>query len=572
MEQKISVTSSDIPQANHQDLAAKGHEFFKQGKPAMAQKYFVPALILDPENKQYKNFLIECFPNVKYPKFNPQVKKAITLCLQDADTAYRKVSAAWLSQIILDPEMHNLVMLLNCKDYKNFREEMDVEGIIPLLNNPFFILGLKKCLLMDLEFEFLITRLRKFYLLEATEEQKEKSLPFLCALGTKCFNNDYIFDVSAEEEDVCNVVKLSSLPDIAVASCYSPLYRFENPVKISKEAHHSKNQDVIDLIQLQIDNPLKEQDLIKKIESFSSIKDRISGEVQAQYEEHPYPRWTSCALVNLNKEQKQQSIDKEILIAGCGTGQEAILTSYRMPNANIDAVDLSRTSLGYAARKAQEKEIKNIRFLHGDLLETEKLQKSYDLIFSSGVLHHMKNPQAGLQALCNILKPGGVIAISLYSDIARQHIAFCQQWVKEQRYASTTKGMRQFRQDIMKMDDNNPLKKMVYISDFYTASECRDLIFHVQEHRFNCLTLKEMIESLDLSLLHFGVRMLGVRRKYCEQYPDDPLAINLENWHQFETQNPQSFLQMYDLLLGPKEYHEAGTQPQWLQKLRIFQK
>ncbi len=572
MKQKITLTTSNNKQVAHEELAKQGRVFFKDEKPAKAQMMHVQALLLDPSNKRYKNALTECFPNVSYKKFNPSVKEAIILCLDDPDITHRKIAGAWLSQLLLDPDMAPLLQFFKYQSYEEFKKSIDLESMIEIFNDSYLLNGLKKCLLMHIEFEQLLTYMRRFYLLEANNEQKQLAFPFLCALATKCFNNDYIYHLTLSEEKYIKEIenkKNLSLENAIIVGCYTPLYKIPDAKEISTRAHQSNNQNIADVARIQIDEPLLEKELAANIESFAPIENKVSGNVQAQYEEHPYPRWVAYTRFKPSKLQLQQSINRDVLVAGCGTGQEVAHTSFLMPNAEIDAVDLSRTSLGYACRKAQAQELKNIRFLHGDILNLKALNKSYDLISSSGVLHHMENPSAGLKSICDVLKPDGVITIALYSEMGRQHVAACQKWVKDEGYASTTESMRQFRQDIIAMEDTNPLKKMAYISDFYSASECRDLIFHVQEHRFTCLGIKEMIESLGLSLLHVGVRAINKKKQYLQQYPDDPKAINLENWHEFETQNPSTFTLMYDLVLGWKEEHRPGKLPTWIKRLGI---
>ena len=44
----------------------------------------------------------------------------------------------------------------------------------------------------------------------------------------------------------------------------------------------------------------------------------------------------------------------DILIAGCGTGQQSIGAAQRFPDARVLAIDLSLTSLAYAVRKSRE--------------------------------------------------------------------------------------------------------------------------------------------------------------------------------------------------------------------------
>ena len=80
--------------------------------------------------------------------------------------------------------------------------------------------------------------------------------------------------------------------------------------------------------------------------------------------------------------------------------------------------------------------------------------------------------------------------------------------------------------------------------DFYSTSDCRDLLFHVQEHR---LTLGQ-IESF---LAEFGLHFIGfeldprVLHQYRARFTDDPSCTNLRNWARFEADNPDTFIGMY---------------------------
>ena len=101
-----------------------------------------------------------------------------------------------------------------------------------------------------------------------------------------------------------------------------------------------------------------------------------------------------------------------MLVAGCGTGSHPISTT-RYKNANILAVDLSLSSLAYAKRKTEELNYKNIEYLHADILQLKKLNRKFDIIESSGTLHHMKDPMAGLKVLLDILEPHGFLEIRI---------------------------------------------------------------------------------------------------------------------------------------------------------------
>src|SRR5581483_12481339 len=79
----------------------------------------------------------------------------------------------------------------------------------------------------------------------------------------------------------------------------------------------------------------------------------------------------------------------EILVAGCGTGQQAIMTARRFATARVLAVDLSLASLSYAKRMSRVLGVQNIEYAQADILRLPSLSRSFDLIEATGVLHHM---------------------------------------------------------------------------------------------------------------------------------------------------------------------------------------
>ena len=85
------------------------------------------------------------------------------------------------------------------------------------------------------------------------------------------------------------------------------------------------------------------------------------------------------------------------------------------------AIDLSLASLGYAIRKTKELGFTNLRYAQGDILALGG-GKTFDIIDSSGVLHHLKEPLTGWRKLADLLRPGGLMHIGLYSAAARRDI------------------------------------------------------------------------------------------------------------------------------------------------------
>lgn len=172
-----------------------------------------------------------------------------------------------------------------------------------------------------------------------------------------------------------------------------------------------------------------------------------------------------------------------ILIAGCGTGQHSIETATRCSNCPVTAVDSSLSRLAYAIRKTNELKLDNLEYLQADFLHLHQLVKKIDIIESSGVLYHMAEPIAGWRVLVDLLEPSGLMKIGLYSASARQYIQEIRKEITARKIGSSEANIRKFRKSLVESHGENH-KKLTTSSDFFSLSTLRDLIFHVQEHRF----------------------------------------------------------------------------------------
>jgi SAM-dependent methyltransferase len=213
----------------------------------------------------------------------------------------------------------------------------------------------------------------------------------------------------------------------------------------------------------------------------------------------------------------------------------------------ILAIDLSLSSLSYAARKTKELEVTNIEYAQADIMELGKLDRQFDLIESSGVLHHLGDPMAGWKVLVDLLKPGGLMKIGLYSEMARQSVVSGRAMITEMGYTSSVEDIRQCRQDIITRIENGDisLKNIFNMRDFYSLSECRDLLFHVQEHRFTIPQIIDALDVLNLKFLGFETQDQSVMKRFKEIYPKKSDITSLALWHEFEQQHPDTFIGMF---------------------------
>jgi 2-polyprenyl-3-methyl-5-hydroxy-6-metoxy-1,4-benzoquinol methylase len=420
--------------------------------------------------------------------------------------------------------------------------------------------------------EEFLTRLRQEFLVHIrTESSITPQLQLLLeALATQCFLNEYAYWQSDEEKQwindlIAEAKKSEKLFNryLPMIGCYAPIHVLTTQEEISKYPINSDESKAF------IDTQYNEIEAEKSIKASLSLSlseevtDDVSIAVQQMYEENPYPRYkyadhthphfakptaefisleTTIANLSFTNELSLNSSPK-ILIAGCGTGNQVINAS-RYKNAQITAIDISKNSLAYAARKSQEYKMNNVRLQQLDILDANQLKDVYDVIECSGVLHHLQNPAKGLATLNSKLKPGGYFKIGLYSKLARQKVSAARELIQNLSIQSTPEGIRDFRKQIFD-DKHHELKAIsVLVNDFYSLSECRDLCFHVQEHQFTTESLRKLLEDENLVFCGFMLHE-SIKAAYRQQFPADSTATSLRNWGGFEEDNPSTFQSMY---------------------------
>ena len=432
---------------------------------------------------------------------------------------------------------------------------------------------LARVLIPDFELEAALTLLRQRLLAIALamppQEIAPQVLRFGQALAQQCFLNEYLYDES--ESETAMVARLTATLTtaqgpwdarqglgLALLAAYRPLQACQGLDDFWARARAGGDAAVADLLKRQLDEPREEAEIAAEIASLGSITNQVSQAVRAQYEENPYPRWQSLSRFSAGPLRKilpevcpalagVTPLPPErprVLVAGCGTGRHALLAAQLYQASALVAVDLSRASLAYAIRKAKAIGIDSIAFYQADILELPAHLAPFDVIESSGVLHHMASPQAGWQALAQLLKPGGLMKIALYSDAARQHIVAARDLIAARGFAATGDGIRLCRREIFARRDDPVMAKLAAGRDFYSMSLCRDLIFHVQEHRFSLPEIGAACHRLGLTFLGIEPQEPRLAESYRVRFPEDPRLTSLDNWARFETENPDCFAEM----------------------------
>ena len=122
--------------------------------------------------------------------------------------------------------------------------------------------------------------------------------------------------------------------------------------------------------------------------------------------------------------------DLDILIAGCGTNQASVF-AFMNPDAKVVAVDISQPSLDHQQYLKDKHGLFNLELRLLPIEELPTLGLDFDLIVSTGVLHHMADPQVGMNAVASCLRPDGAMGIMLYAKYGRVGLELLQQFFRD---------------------------------------------------------------------------------------------------------------------------------------------
>ncbi len=525
-----------------------GFIYRRRGDFDSALLAFGRAVEIDPGHVGAQTGWIHLLGRIRTENFAPNIAEALVKAFESPYAHHPSLAPATAS-------------MLNLKcGFAQYDPEKD--GLIEA-DDPLLVSYLTKCVNIELGLEAGLTRLREFLLLSDDPAQQSCRQKLAALLARQGFINEFVFHATQEErarisslrkelEDMLSVrdISINAMEDgLLRFAMYESFNRLKGGGRLAELSNDALGPNLIDLVSLTLRDGLEEQAIRASMPALKPITDTTSRAVQALYEENPCPRW-----LHLPHRMPRRPAawlremfpgfspppflreDLKLLIAGCGTGQQAISVALEFPQANITAIDISRSSLAYAARMANKLDIGNIHFLHTDILDAGLLDETFDMIQSVGVLHHMRTPLDGWRVLTGLLREGGVFKAGLYAERGRQGVVKCREMIAQEGIGSSHKEITDFRHRLMGESVDRKLFSFMERVDFFTTSMCRDLLFHVQEIRYTPKQLKDELDAVGLRFIGFEgleeeIEMVAAYRK---AFPHDPHMSNLDNWELLE--------------------------------------
>src|SRR3989339_2153126 len=102
--------------------------------------------------------------------------------------------------------------------------------------------------------------------------------------------------------------------------------------------------------------------------------------------------------------------EKKVLDAGCGMGRNSYWPM-KWGAESVTAFDFDERSVARA--KETLKDFSSVSVLYKSIYDIE-WEDEFDIAFSVGVIHHLKDPQKALTNMVRALKPGGKLLVWVY--------------------------------------------------------------------------------------------------------------------------------------------------------------
>jgi SAM-dependent methyltransferase len=191
-----------------------------------------------------------------------------------------------------------------------------------------------------------------------------------------------------------------------------------------------------------------------------------------------------------NREYKR---DLDILIAGCGTNQAAVF-AFANPDAKVVAVDVSQPSLDHQQYLKDKHGLWNLDLRLLPIEELPTLGLDFDLVVSTGVLHHMADPLTGMKSVAACLRPDGVAGIMLYAKYGRLGVEVLESIFRDLDLRQDDSSLRVVRETISLLPADHPVRSYlkternpqfdaVLVDTFlhgrarnYSVDDCLDLV------------------------------------------------------------------------------------------------
>lgn len=196
--------------------------------------------------------------------------------------------------------------------------------------------------------------------------------------------------------------------------------------------------------------------------------------------------------------RKSPQDNLDILIAGCGTNQAAVI-AFNNPRSRVVAVDVSAQSLQHEQFLKEKYKLDNLELRLLPIEELGSLGRDFDLVISTGVLHHLASPDVGMESIARSLRRDGVAAIMLYAKYGRLGVDMMQEVFREMSLTQDEASLQIVKSALAVLPATHPL--MTYTQsapDLGYDAGLVDTFLHGRERNYTVQQCLDLVSSAGL--------------------------------------------------------------------------
>lgn len=537
------------------------------GQPMPALTLSLTAWRIAPQDPSARLALATGFRGARFSQASAQVVEALLALYVAPDISAQELTVPTLSLLRAHPTMQRLLQASKDPDALTalLADQDQAKAVNDLFAEPLNRALLGRALVPDPLLESFFTVLRRLLLAHLVGG---KALPLtpgnVAALALQADMTGYAWLQSQAEVEAVASLTLGSEWDSA--RLVRALYRRPDAGEAAPSEPLAGGIDTAPLASLhqrQYLEPAHEARLASTMPRFGALGEAARSPV--------FPRWRSLSrqpprplaqvlaesLPLLPPNDWPACSEPQILVAGCGTGGTAVRASSRYAGAKVLALDSTMDALCYARRQADAIGCGDITFGQASLegviaAEAADLPGApFDVIECPSWLQFAADPAAGLAGLVRQARPQGFLRLGFYREAAQQVLRATKERLEQLGAIEGEEALRNARQALLALPDEEPAKMIVRGLDFYDLAGLAGLLSQADAKGFSLPEVEALLAEAGLEFLGFELPDRRIYGAFKQRHPDPGAAQDLSLWAALEAEQPQIFMQAYQLWARP---------------------
>ena len=195
---------------------------------------------------------------------------------------------------------------------------------------------------------------------------------------------------------------------------------------------------------------------------------------------------------------REYQADLDILIAGCGTNQASVFAATN-PGAKVLAVDISQPSLDHQQYLKDKHGLFNLELQLLPIEELPTLGRDFDLVVSTGVLHHMADPLTGMKSLAACVRKDGAVGVMLYAKYGRLGVEMLEGVFRDLQLEQDEASVQMVKDTISMLGPEHPVQSYIQTApDLQSDAGLVDTFLHGRERSYTVDDCLDLVTSAGL--------------------------------------------------------------------------